>query len=261
MRFSLFFAIVLLVSCQKKADYSGVRIIGHAASGLKSTTSLYHDNSAEAIAYAIGLEGIDGIEIDIQCSASQTAWLFHDQELSAETNGSGCINSVTDNYLSSLQYSTLEHESLLRLADIDFPFAERLLVLDVRSSNECLGQLLDQQFVIDAIEQALPAGMLPMVVTNTPEWVHGFFLKGWKVYYQAETPSAYLGSNLLAETSGVCIRNEYIGKTDVESIHAAGKEVIIFEVRSPVGIHEGFEKYPDYLMTDDLKATLIEKYR
>jgi hypothetical protein len=261
MRFSLLLTIVLLVgSCHKKDKYNDIRIIGHAGAGLKSSTSLYHDDSQEAVSYAVGMEGIDGVEIDIQCSASGTAWLFHDADLGATTNGSGCVNSVTDDYLETLEYSTLEKEELIRLKDLDFPFGQRDLFLDVRSANECIGQLIDQQTMITAIETALPAGASVTVITNKAQWVHAFFLKGWKVYLDVRETAVYLNSGTLAETAGLCIRNAEISKEEVEAMHDAGKEVIIFEVRSPKGIRSGLKKFPDYLMADDLKATLIEKY-
>jgi hypothetical protein len=43
-------------------------------------------------------------------------------------------------------------------------------------------------------------------------------------------------------------------------LQAAGKKVIIFEVRSPKGIKSALKKHPNYLVTDDLRATIIEKY-
>jgi len=261
MRFSLFvICLFLLGSCHKKDKYNSIRIIGHAASGLEASTSVYHGDSQEAVDYALGMQGIDGVEIDIQCSASGTAWLYHDAKLDDQTNGSGCVNSVTDEYLETLEYSTLEEEKLVKLKDLKFPFGERMLILDVRSANECLNQLIDQQIMIDAIEAALPAGAPFVIITNKTQWVHAFFLKGWKVFLEVSEVSEYLNSAVIGETVGMCIRNAKTDKYQVESVHDSGKEVIIFEVRSPKGIRSALKKFPDYLMADDLKATLIEKY-
>jgi glycerophosphoryl diester phosphodiesterase len=261
MRFSLFITFLFLLgSCHKKDKYNDIRIIGHAGSGLATPTSVYNADSQEAVEHAIGMQGIDGVEIDIQCSASGTAWLFHDASLDANTNGSGCINSLTDDYLQTLHFKTLEKEKLVQLKDLDFPFGERLLFLDVRSLNECTGHPIDQQMMINAIETALPDGILVTVITNNPDWVHDFYLKGWKVYFDVRDVSGYLNGGVMDETAGLCIRNAEISKNQVEDMHSSGKEVIIFEARSPKGIRSALKKFPDYLLADDLKATLIEKY-
>lgn len=263
MRYKVIFIVALLAfSCKKKEQFDGVRLIGHAGAGLDSETSPYHDNSQEAIDYAIQMEGIDGVEIDIQCSASGSMWLFHDETLDNDTKGEGCVNSVTDDYLSTLFYNGLEKEALLKLADLDFPFATKTCFLDVRHYNSCTAQFLDQQTVINAIDAAILPFSVPevSVITNNPGWVHGFYLKGWKVYFEPASANSYLNSGQLSETAGLCIRNSEIDKSEVELVKQAGKEVIIFEVRSPKGIRSGLRKYPNYLMIDNLKAAIIEKY-
>lgn len=263
MRYKVIFIAALVVfSCKKKEQFDDVQLIGHAGAGLDSGTSPYHDNSQEAIDYAIQMEGIDAVEIDVQCSASGSMWLFHDLNLAEDTKGEGCVNSVTDDYLTTLSYNGLEKEALLKLGDLDFPFATKTCFLDVRHYNSCTEQFIDQQTVINAIDASLlPFSMSEVsVITNNPNWVHEFYLKGWNVYFEAGTADAYLNFGLLSETTGLCIRNSEIDRSEVESVKQAGKEVVIFEVRSPKGIRSGLRKHPDYLMTDNLKAAIIEKY-
>lgn len=263
MRYKVIFIVALLAfSCKKKEQFDSVKLIGHAGSGLHSETSPYYDNSQEAIDYAVQLEGIDGVEIDLQCSASGSMWLFHNTILNDDTKGEGCVNSATDDYLNSLFYNGLGNEPLVKLADLDFPFATKTCFLDVRHYNSCTEQFIDQQTVINAIDAALVPLSVPevSVITNNPGWVHEFYLKGWKVYYEVGSANSYLNFGQLSETAGLCLRNSEIDRAGVESVQQAGKEVIIFEVRSPKGIRSGLRKYPDYLMTDNLKAAIIEKY-
>jgi len=263
MRYKFIFIVALLAfSCKKKEQFNDVKLIGHAAAGLDSETSPYHDNSQDAIDYAIQLEGIDGVEIDIQCSASGSMWLFHDETLNDDTKGEGCVNSVDDDYLKTLFYNGLENEGLLKLADLDFPFATKTCFLDVRHYNSCTGQFLNQQTVINAIDSALlPFSLTEVsVITNNPGWVHAFYLKGWKVYFDIASSTGYLNSGTLAETTGLCIRSSDIDRSEVEQVKQSGKEVIIFEVRSPKGIRSALKKHPDYLLVDNLKAAIIEKY-
>ena len=81
MRCKIVIALLLLVSCNKKEKFENVQLIGHAGSGLYSSTAPYHADSYEAVEYAAELEGISGVEVDVQLSASNTAWLFHDEQL------------------------------------------------------------------------------------------------------------------------------------------------------------------------------------
>lgn len=263
MRFSPCIPLLLLalVSCRKK-DYDDVKIIGHAGSGLAVTNTPYHDNSLESIEYALEMEGIDGVEVDVQCSANGSAWMFHDLFIDGATNGSGCVPSRTDDYLETLHYSTAEKESLARLDELDFPPDNKELFLDIRSSNACTDMLIDVQIIVQAVQSALP-GVPPgniIVVTNKAQWIGTFYQLGWKVFYETGAVNAYLSSTHLPETTGLCIRNAHISKDEVATIQKAGKQVVIFEVRSPRGIRLALKKRPEYLMTDDLKATLIEKY-
>lgn len=262
MRFRwLIILLLFVVSCKKKERFEDVGIIGHAGSGLNTSTSLYTDNSYEAVQYAASFDGIDGVEVDIQCSSSNSAWLFHDDKLDDRTDGSGCIPSSSDDYLEDIHYAGWENEKLVKLVNLNFPYAQKRLFLDVRSSNWCTQQMLDQQQVIQSIELGLPAGQTDVtVVTNQVEWVHLFYLKGWKVFLNLSSAQSYLTSSIVSETVGVCIRNNEISGEEVKSVQQTGKEVIIFDVRSPKGIRKAFKKYPDYVMTDNLKAAIIEKY-
>ena len=255
--------LLCLVSCKKK-HFDQVKLIGHAGSGLSISTAIYADNSSESVNYALEMKGIDGVEIDIQCSADGTAWLFHDPELDETTNGSGCVPSSTDDYLQSLHYATLKKEPLVKLADLNAPFNDRIIFLDIRTFNQCTQTEIDQQDMIAAIQQALPD--VPderiFVITNRPGWVNDFYLEGWNVYLEMVTADEYLGvaAATLDQTIGTCLRNSNTTKNDIENLHEHSKEVIIFDVRSPKNMRKALKKFPDYILADDLKGAIIEKY-
>ncbi len=73
--------------------------------------------------------------------------------------------------------------------------------------------------------------------------------------------SQFLNYPVMSITDGAVFRNSEIAVSDVNSVKSFGKEVIIYDVRSPNGIKSALDKTPDYLLTDDIKATLIEKYK
>lgn len=262
MRFSLVLLVLpILTTCQKSTDYGTVRIIGHAGAGLDSSTSPYSSNSAESIEYALSLTGIDGVEVDVQCSASQTAWLYHDLTLDTRANGEGCINLLSDDVLDGLHYTTLQKERLVRLSEITVP-SGKMIFLDVRSGNTCTGVGIDQNSMIVAIDKTLPDSTSEVVIiTTNPNWVHAFYLKGWKVFLEAYSADAYRNDENYSLTQGICIRSKAISVEEVRQIQQEGKEVLIFDARSPKGIRSALKKMPDFLLADDLRATLIEKNR
>jgi len=45
----------------------------------------------------------------------------------------------------------------------------------------------------------------------------------------------------------------------VTKIRQAGKKIYIFEVRSPKGIRSALKKIPDGILTDDIRAAILEK--
>ena len=60
---------------------------------------------------------------------------------------------------------------------------------------------------------------------------------------------------------GAVFRNSDIAVSDVVAVKTFGKKVIIYDVRSAKGIRSALDKSPDFLLTDDIKTTLIEKYK
>lgn len=265
MRFKLILSIpLLLLACKKQVDYPHTKIIGHAASGLSTQSSVFHDNSREAVEMSLETSGCDGVEIDIQLSASGTLWLFHDPYLSEETGESGCIGTKTNEELDKIRYKTLHREKLLALDQLNLDRCKgKTVMLDLRHYDYCLSQIVDVQPFIDelsAIPQFQDGSIEVMVLLNTTDWAAHFQNLPFEMIYSAVHLDDAQEALAAFPFDGVIIRNAEISKDQVASFRAAGKKVIIFEVRSPKGIRNAFRKQPDYLVTDDLRATIIEKY-
>ncbi len=265
MRFKMYFwGLLLCVGCTKNENFSDVKIIGHGAVGLHNPSSIYHDNSGEAIDYALGQAGCEGVEIDVQLSKDGSFWLFHDPFLEQETNESGCIPQLNDLFLSHVRYKTLKKERLFRFAELDFSrLKNKTLMLDLRHYDYCAETIIDVQKVVDQLA-AFPAlinGDLEVIVLlNLKEWYPHFQDFPFALYYYTDAYSDAVSTVNEVPFDGVVMRNSVIRKEEVNWMHSHGKKVIIFEVRSPKGIKSAFKKHPDYLVTDDLKATIIEKY-
>ncbi|MFY7989870.1 MAG: glycerophosphodiester phosphodiesterase [Fluviicola sp.] len=264
MRFVTYICLIslFLFGCKREDQFDQVTLVAHACSGLLTSTTPYHDNSEEAFIYALSLQGIDAIEVDVQLSADGTLWLFHDPELSTETNGSGCVSEVSDTYLSSLHYTTQEKEKLIRLQDLPQNLEGKKLILDLRHSNTCSNEFLKDTLVFNAVQQLVTEKQWTdlVLILGTPSWTELFSSLGFEIYVNAYDLNYYNALNV-PQATGPCIRSAVITKEEVDKIHQDGKKVIIFDVRSPKGIRKALKKYPDLLMVDDPRAAIIEKYR
>lgn len=264
MHYRFLFLAILLFACEKKEDFSDVKIIAHAASGLENQNATFHDNSKEAIQLSLETVGCDGVELDAQLSASNRLWFFHDQTMDIETNSKGCIASKNDADLEAVTYKSLKKEKLLSLQNLPVNyFDKQVLMLDVRHYDLCSEQMVDEiQFVKEIADFTdFYSGQIEVIILlSNPAWVEKFKELPFKVYYSGgDFADAYQKLNAY-NFDGIVIKNEYISKDEVSALQAAGKKVIIFEVRSPKGIKSALKKHPNYLVTDDLRATIIEKY-
>ena len=200
----------------------------------------------------------------MQLSASNRLWFFHDPKLDKETNSNGCISSLNDSDLEAVKYKSSKKEKLLSLQNLPVNyFDKQVLMLDVRHYDLCSEQIVDElQFFKEIVDFTdFYSGQIEVIILlSNPAWVEKFKELPFKVYYSggdfADADQKLKAYNF----DGIVIKNEYISKDEVSVLQAAGKKVIIFEVRSPKGIKSALKKHPNYLVTDDLRATIIEKY-
>lgn len=265
MRYKIWIAgiLVVLFSCRKHRDlYPETVIGGHACAGLHISSSNYHDNSLEAYRYARSFDRVLMVEVDAQLSQDGTLWLFHDPELQIESNGNGFIPQKSDSYLSGLNYRSLEKERLVRLQDLPADLKGVCLLIDLKEADGT-GGLIDSTRLMDALsaaKQYFYGGNLALI-TNTGRFLPTIQGLGFRIYYNAVNAEQFVSYYQSAYVAGAVFRNADIGIADVTTVKALGKKVILYDVRSPEGIRSAFEKSPDYLLTDDIKATLIEKYK
>lgn len=265
MRFKLFIFLLILASCNKKEGFENIKVIGHASTGLKMLNSVYHDNSKEAVEFALSIEGCDGVEMDIQLSKDGKLWLYHDNDLETETNGNGCISDKNSSELSSLHYKTMHKEKLVALSELDFSlFKGKELFLDFRHSNSCDGSYVNLAMVISQLQDLNLVNQTDFTVNcilGYNGWVDTFTGLGMNVYYSIYDIGEINNLNIVyPEITGFIVKNSDFSKSEIDEIKNSNKKVYIFEIRSPKGIRKALRKYPDGVLTDDIRATLIEKY-
>lgn len=251
--------ILLLLACRKE-KFASVLIFGHAGNGLNMQNSVYHDNSKEAIDFALSMEGVNGVELDVQLTKDGKLWLFHDHTLNKETNFNGCISDYTSMELESCHYKTSKKEKVIALYELDFhSYSNMTFILDVRHFKGCDLQLIDTVVVLHELlelKQSYP-NIKFLISTNYSNWLNSLEAIGFEVFYEIENMSDFENSNF---AHNFIVKNENFTKDEVNSIQEGSKKLLIFEVRSPKFIRKALKKQPFGLITDDLKATIIEKY-
>ncbi|MFN5416341.1 MAG: glycerophosphodiester phosphodiesterase [Flavobacteriia bacterium] len=260
MFYRCFIIIIVLASCKKKEDYSSVQIFGHGGNGVEISNSIYHDNTQESIDLALAQNGCEGVEIDVQLSKEGTAWLYHDPFLEEETSGQSCINSLNDNQISELHYNSIQKEKLVRLTEAKF--YSKTIFLDLKQLNYCTGSYVNVDQLITQILNLKSKNPNSKIYVSTvfEDWIEPFLNENFAVYF--ETTSFLKAKEISSKyaVEGLVFKNQHISKDEVLSIKTLGKKVVIFEVRSPKGIRSALIKLPDIIISDDIKAALIEKY-
>lgn len=265
MRFKLLFLVLIASACSKSKSFEGIEILGHAATGLENINSPYHDNTKEAVEYALSMEGCDGIEIDVQLSADGELWLFHNTNLELETNTSGCVPNLNFSDLSQTHYTTIGKEKLVRLRDLDTSyFKGKKILLDIRHYNECSNIFIDHIQLIQHLQEIgfnHPSSFEVSCILGNTDWINDFKSAGFSVLYSIYCVAEFNSYTLSFPTlDGFVVKNNDFSEADITEIKANNKKVYIFEIRSPKGIRSALRKHPTGVLTDDLRATLIEKY-
>lgn len=253
---SLFIPLFFVIGCSKRSD-SSTQIFGHAATGLNISNAIYHNNTREAIEYALSLPQCSGVEVDVRLDANGQLWLFHDETLEASTDLSGAVETSTTAYLASGRYRSLKQESLAALtSDLVNVLYKGKTFLDIKGSSVTNIDSLR----VSLMSLNLDTSKFQIIVPNLA------YFDGLKSYFPtflvlhdfSDLSSGFLENE--PELRGICIRNEKITREQVNFLKSIHKKTIIYEVRSPKGIRSALEKDPAFLLTDDLKLTLGMKY-
>lgn len=263
IRVCSFILIVLgLFSCKKEDKYPEVALYGHGGSGIDIESSPYQENTIEAIEYALSYPEIEGVELDIQWSSEGTAWIFHDEDLSAQTDQSGCVRSSSDELLSEAHYHGIHKEHIPTLNEAAAYLKGRKVVLDIKNTYNC-GATITQEEIENSLTEfnALLENTEVSVVVEDLTDLTFYQSLGWKVFLNVYTISDYVTSINWEQTTGVSIRNAAVSAEEVKQMKGYGKEVIIFEAKAPKSIRKALKKRPTMFLADDIRAALIEKIR
>jgi glycerophosphoryl diester phosphodiesterase len=262
MHFKISFIILLFLffSCKKEGDFSATQIFGHAGNGLNISNSIYHDNTKNSVDLALSQNGCDGVEVDVQISKDGTCWLFHDPILQDESDGHGCLNSKSDEEIAKYHYKTLKSEKLSKLSDLEMN--GKSLFLDLRHSNLCENKLVDVNLLKAEMTKLKENNPLSKVYLNTgyQPWLHELKSLNLEIVYSPTKVENVEEIAITYDVKSFIYKNQEIEKSQVEYLQNKGYSIFIFEVRSPKGIRSAFKKKPFCIISNDVKATIVEKY-
>lgn len=262
--FLILFSLLLFSSCRKKESFDQIEILGHGGNGLEIVNALYHDNSFESIELALLTDGCDGVELDVRLSADGTLWLYHDNELESTTNGEGCVETSSDAYLSSLTYSSVDRESLIRLNDIPKAYLNnKKIYIDGRNAISCTGGSADMNAFVSALvdfRADCPASTQIIVETRDDAWEVAMSAAGFTTIKFITAFEQYQDVITNLPTVDIIVAtNETVTKENVAQMHNDGREVIIFGMRSAKSTREAYQKYPDAILADNIRTAIIER--
>lgn len=252
--------LLMLFSCEK-TEYNEIEIVGHAGMGLDMQNSIYHDNSLEAIQLALSYGGSNGVEVDVQMDNEGCLWLFHDELMDGIASMNGCINEKTTNELEKVTYKTLKKERLTKLQPIlEIIPSNQKLFLDIKDFNACADSYVDANIFISSLNKlAIEKASNVFLIVSNEKWLSQISSK-FKVFFS--TDDLAFAKDLIdnnANISGLVIRNKMINKSEVELIRKMGKQVFLYDLRSPKGNRTALDKNPNGIITDDIRAALIER--
>ena len=265
MRFNwvYFFVIIYFCSCQKETkNYNSIGILGHVGTGLYNPFQFYPGNSENAINYALSFDEVVGIEVDVQISKDGGLWLFHDSELENQTNGSGKIGNLLNSELSQITYKSLDNVPLARLTEINWASnGNKVVFLDIKKNgcdyNFDLFDLLDSCIQI-MVAQNVNIEFICNV--NDSNLALEFIENGYEIYRDINSFQA--GQQILSEMNlaGFFVRHYQLSETEIEYFKLQNIGIALFEIRSPQTIRESLNKNPNYILVEDIKSAIIEKY-
>jgi glycerophosphoryl diester phosphodiesterase len=268
MNYSCFIVLLftVLIGCVKPEPNIDLPVIGHAITGLYNPQRIYKDNTQEAFQYAMLFADLGGIEIDVQLSKEGTLWLYHDQDLSSQTNFYGTIKEYDDLTLSEVNYKSFHREKLTRLEDLIIPEKNHdlHLYIDLKDFNY---RSIDSLLLDDLVNS------LNTFMTNNPyftnlslilldlSYLEYFTNHGFTSFYTDinDLNDGKQKKNIFPLLEGVFVRNANISKTDVKQLQEDQLKVIIFDMRTIFSIRKAKEKKPNEIMVEEFRTALKER--
>lgn len=254
---------MLLLSCGKKKSYS-TQIIGHAGNGLTVPHSIYTDNTQSSIELALSHIGCDGVELDVQMDKDGQLWLFHDETMARTSLREGSLPDYTTFELAEAHYRSFHKEPLVQLKDYVLHWTNgKKVFFNPKIYHHSAQTTVDVELFIAQliVLRNQTTGYQFSFITNNPSFSLRLKSEGFNVFYDVESvvDLSYVMANA-AYWDGVCLNYKLVNKEQVEHLKNLGLEVALSGIWSPKSVKLSLALNPDYIVVDDLKTAIIEKY-
>ncbi len=264
MKYKIIFIFFILVYSCKKQEKTVVRVIGHGGNGLEFPGSVYHGNSKEAMDFTFSNPNADGVELDLRMAQDGTLWLSHDEILDNETNSSGCVANKMTEELKDVKYKSLQNEKLAKLVEIEsFRESSKYIYVDVKHANSCSSIIQNEVQYLQALDtwkkSIVNSDLRIYIILNNEDWIQPFVQEGWRVLFS--TDDSQTRANLLIQypsLTGFVCKNSLCSESQVDDLKSQGKEIYLYEVRSPKSLKEVRKKNPTGVISDDVQGAILE---
>jgi hypothetical protein len=264
----LIFLIIIaqgLFGCSKSTASKKTPVIGHAITGLYNPQRIYKDNTKEAFDYALLFETLGGVEIDVQLSQDGSLWLYHDTDLSFQTNTSGSVYELTDEQLGKVVYSTLQGEKLIKINDLSVKAVEPhfRLYIDLKDYNyrsmdsSLTAKIIDE---LHAFKTANPHFSNSYIILPDLAFLQQFEQAGFENLYTdiSGLVDGLAKKNDYPSLTGAFVRNGNIDKSAVKTLQDNELKIVIFDMRTIFSIRRALAKNPDEIMVEEFRTALKE---
>lgn len=117
-----------------------------------------------------------------------------------------------------------------------------------------------QQTSLSSSFQYVKVDVISPYKSNYDDLKASFLAEGYTVFRDV---TSYQGATEMLENydvAGFYIRYHQLESEEIEQLQAQGKKVALFEIRFPFTIRKALKKQPDYILVEDVKSAIIEKY-
>ncbi len=265
------FTLMFFLSCEKE-EYSIINLnnnaitaLGHAGMGIGNA---YPMNSFESISKCLSL-GMDGSEFDLQMTKDSVLVLYHDRNLSLNTNQEGLIHTKTWEELKSAVYNQWPYLNY-HIISLDqlFSHIENLhqftFTIDCKLYTEGDLNAYTISFANSLIRAIERYHLMKNVCIESQNEEFLSLLKKEKPDYQLfiYPPTFEEGLEIALKLSlfGITIANSDIAKTQVETAHNNNLRVAVWNLHSEADHKDAIRKNPDFIQTDKV-VNLIKLIR
>lgn len=229
----------------------------------------YRENTLPAVEW--GARALDGVEIDIELSASGTLWLGHDNDVHGCDEGVvGCFQDLDDAAIDAVAHcpdpvTGAPVQRYVRLDDvfaaISVEFPEDLFSLDIKGQYcRALG-VEDARRMADAVDglvRTYDMGGRVLAETQQIEFLDPIVSKGTPIYtfvVSLGDVDAALTAASNRDATGISFKwaptSEPIDADVVAGIHRKGFRIILWTIDAPADIRAAWASAPDVIETDE----------